>query len=457
MAGLLERLTALESEVKTLDGGDGTAKTKTGKNAEKAFGVPAVRTGEDPLTSRGFSFLKMAGLLTRQIDQAQAKVELEVADVFHKSFKQTGDYESNLPGSLLAPLGMDYLPEQHRGSAVFAQIKALVNGGVQGADPDEMDRLRKQYQVPGRKDQSWLNQTLGGSLIPGPEQGELIELLRAKDALVNAGARTVPLPPGGMKWPRQTGASTTFWVGESETITNSDVKTGSLNMRSKKIGVLIKTPNELIRFGGPAAEALFRNDMAYQLTLGLDKQLLEGTGTDTRPNGILNTAGVATVTPTTVTANGDTLTPDNVYDFVSAVMANNANFESWIMHPFLFFALYKKRGGGSTTTDGPFLFNQFRQMGDGVPAIIAGFPAVLTSQVGLNRVKGSGTNLTYMMGGMFSEMLIGMFGAIEFSATNQGDTSFAADQTWIKAILSCDGGLRVPGGIAKADNLTRTV
>lgn len=41
--------------------------------------------------------------------------------------------------------------------------------------------------------------------------------------------------------------------------------------------------------------------------------------------------------------------------------------------------------------------------------------------------------------------------------TTQGDTSFVADQTWIKAILSCDGGLRVPGGIAVADQLTQTV
>ncbi|MEO2092340.1 MAG: phage major capsid protein [Gemmataceae bacterium] len=454
MAGLLERLTALESEVKTLDG-EGTTKAGS-KNAEKAFGVPAVRTGEDPLSSRGFSFLKMAGVLTRQIDQSQAKVELEVAEVFHKAFRQTGDHESTVPGSLLAPLGMDYLPEQHRGSPVFAQIKALVSGGVAGADPDEMARLEKSYRG-SQKSQSWLNETLGGSMIPGPEQGELIQLLKAKDALVAAGAKVIPLPPGGMKWPRQTSASTTYWVGENENLTESQVKTGALNMRSKKIGCLIKTPNELIRFGGPAAEALFRNDMATQLTLGLDKQLLEGTGTDTRPNGILNTSGVATVTPTTVGNNGNTMAPGDVYDFVSKVMANNATFESWILHPTLFFNFFKKRGGGSTGTDGPFLFNQFRQMGDGVPAIIAGYPAVITSQVGLTRTKGSAGNLTYMLGGMFSEMLIGMFGAIEFSATTQGDTSFVADQTWIKAILSCDGGLRVPGGIAVADQLTQTV
>jgi hypothetical protein len=59
------------------------------------------------------------------------------------------------------------------------------------------------------------------------------------------------------------------------------------------------------------------------------------------------------------------------------------------------------------------------------------------------------------MGGDFSEVLIAMFGAIEFSLVTQGDTAFQYDQTWIRGIMINDIGLRHPGAIAVADSLIR--
>ena len=457
MPGILDRLAALESDVKTLDGDTGTAAKGTAgsktKNAEKVGGAPHARKGESVLSSRPFSFLKLAGAMAKVIDHEQAKVEAQVAEIFHKSFGVTGDYKASVPGSVMAPLGCDYLPESHRGEAVFQEIKALVTGGTAGADPDEMAWLAK--KAYGMKAQSWLNEVAGGAIVAPPEQGELIDLFRNKDALVNAGARTVPLPPQGrVQFPRQTAASQGYWVGENDAITESQVKTGTLTLSAKKVGCLIKTPNELIRYGGPAAEALFRLDMTKTLTLTADKQLLDGQGSDTRPMGLLNTPGIATVTPTTVAANGNTLAPEDIYSFMSAVEENNATFEGWVMRPALFYALYKKRGGtGAGAGTGPFLFDMMRTFGQGVSPVIAGYPATLTPQVSNTRSKGNATNLTFAVGGMWSDFLMGMFGAIEFAATAQGDTSFANDQTWIRAILSVDGGARHPGAFAVADHL----
>lgn len=452
MSKILERLAALESDVKTLDGtGEKNTGSKT-KNAEKVFGVPHARKGEDPLASRGFSFLKMAGVMAKVVDADNAKVEGQVADIFHKSFCNTGDYTQSMPASALAPFGCDFLPESHRGDSIFTEIKSLVSGGMSGVDQDEVSWLAK--KVYGAKSQSWLNETLGGSLVAPAMQGELIDLFRNKDALINAGAVTVPLPPNGrIQYPRQTSASSGFWVGENNAITESQVKTGSLILSAKKVGALIKTPNELIRFGGPAAEALFRLDLTKTLTLTMDKQLLDGLGSDVRPMGLLNTPGIATATPTTVAANGNTLAPQDVYDFISTVAANNADFEGWIMRPEMFYAIAKKRVGGSTSSDGGFAFSLMRGLGDKIEAALAGYKATLTPQVSNTRSKGSASNLTYIIGGMFSDYLLGMFGAIEFAATQQGDTSFANDQTWIKAILSCDGGARHPGAFCAADTL----
>ncbi len=44
---------------------------------------------------------------------------------------------------------------------------------------------------------AWLNEIQGGILVPPPAEGELIELLRSKEAIVRAGLRLLPLPPRG--------------------------------------------------------------------------------------------------------------------------------------------------------------------------------------------------------------------------------------------------------------------
>jgi hypothetical protein len=58
---------------------------------------------------------------------------------------------------------------------------------------------------------------------------------------------------------------------------------------------------------------------------------------------------------------------------------------------------------------------------------------------------------------MWSDMLIGMFGAIEFASTNVGDTAFQFDQTWVRGILSCDVALRHEAAFGVLDNLDITL
>jgi len=118
---------------------------------------------------------------------------------------------------------------------------------------------------------SWNIDTSGGTLIPAPAQGELIELLRNKAALMAAGARVIPMPAqGSTSLPKQTGASTAYWVGENTTITASDLTTGNLLLRAKKLAGLMAIPNELFRYSSPAADAVCREDLVQVLQLAMD-------------------------------------------------------------------------------------------------------------------------------------------------------------------------------------------
>ena len=437
------------------------------------FGAgPAVRTGEDPLTSRGFSCLKMLGLLTGAVEAEEAKVELELHHKLHgcytKDLSEGGRYNyksGHKPGqgAFLAPFCTGFMQDSAVSRQFRHEMKDLMNAGTDGYDPDEARWIRtKNLQMKGysTKDLSWLNELTGGALVPPPEQGELIELLRNQEALVNAGARVVPLPPQGrIEYPRQTAASLTYWVGENAPITASDIGTGTVHLQAKKLAVLIKAPNELIRFASPAAEALIRDDMTKSLALGLDLAGLEGAGGDNVPRGILNMPNINRINSSVQTANGDLVTAQDIYRMIAAVEESNAEFEGFIMRPKTLYKYYQLRADAVAQGDsqGVFVFNLIREAGEGIKPLLGGKPVTKSTQVSQSRAKGSATNLTYIIGGMWSDLLIGMFGAIEFSQTNQGDTSFVNDQTWVKGILSADVQARHEAAFVLMDNIDTTL
>ncbi len=467
-------LVALQAQVKGLT--DQLAKTRAAgtPSPDQVFGGRSVRTGEDPLSSRGFSFMKMFGVLTGQVDPEQAKVEIDINNrlnqVFGKNYSGVGgsyQFRGNGPlggvgGKFLAPLASSFFPEELVNRQFRREMHEIVSAGTMGADQDETSWIRRKMMEKhyggsvSAKTLSWLNEATGGALVAPPEMGELIELLRNKEALVNAGARVVPLPPQGrIKYPRQTSASNTYWVGENAPITDSNIGTGEVTLQAKKLTVLIKAPNELIRFASPAAEALMRDDMTKSLALGLDLAGLEGFGGDTRPLGIINMQNINRINSSSPGLNGDALVGQDIYRMLAAVEESNAEFESFVMRPKTMYAYYQLRADAVAQGDqaGPYLFNLIREAGDGTKATLAGYPVTKSTQVSQVRSKGNATNLTYVLGGMFSDLLIGMFGAIEFAATTLGDTAFTNDQTWIRGILSADVQARNESSFVLLDNL----
>lgn len=453
-----ESLTGLTKSLDSLV--DGLKKTKAigHPDPSQVFGLPNARRGEDSMGSRGFSFLKMMGVATGLVQPENAKCEMDVSNRLHKCFEDSYEYFSKgKPGvdRFLSPLSTAFFHQDRVPNDFRAEMKSLCYASIAGADPNEANWISKRIGY-GQKDLSWLNELSGGSLVAPPQQGELIELLRNKEALVNAGARVVPLPPQGrMKFPRQTMASTTYWVGENAPITTSDIGTGEITLQAKKLAVLIRTPSELVRFASPAAEALIRDDMTKSLALGLDLACLEGAGGDNQPQGLILKSGINTVASTDVRANGDALRAEDMYRMVAVIQESNAEPEGWIMRPKTLHKLYQLRSDAVAQGDksGPFLFDLIRGLGDGVKPNVAGLPVTASTQISQVRAKGTSTALTYILCGMFSDALIGMFGAIEFAQTSVGDTAFTRDQLWVRGILSADFNVRHEAAFALLDSI----
>ena len=272
----------------------------------------------------------------------------------------------------------------------------------------------------------------------------------------SAGAQEIALPPNGrMQFPKLTGGSTAYWVGEATSITESTPATGNLDLQAKKLGVFVKINNELLRFASPSAEGLVRLDMARVAALKADVAMLEGTG-GTQIKGLITYSDITTHTATTPGTNGDTFQPEDVAlmegKLPDAVEAPTA----WLFRKNYYSVLMNRRADAATAGDkaGPFMFFRSRaSAAEPPPPELYGTKVVRSSQVSNTRVKGSGTNLTYVLLGYFPDWIVARMGVMEFLASGLGDTALQNDQTYLRGIQHLDAGARHGPSFVLCDQL----
>lgn len=446
---LLNKIDALEANAK--------AASQNHRNE-----APFVRRGESALTSRGFSYMRLFGALAGQLGSDQAKVEIDMSRRLAKLYDEMG-YIKQKPNSVMAPFASSLINEIPGQEGFAGEMCEVVKAGVCNYDPEELRHVRRRMETGGySKALSWLDETTGGSLVAPPLMGELIELLRNNEVLMQAGARVIPLPPNGrVVYPRQTSAGSAYWIGESANITDSTPGTGDVILQAKKLAVINKIPNELFRFSSVSIEMFLREDISRVMALKLDKSLLEGVGSQYEPKGLINYANITSHTASDPDTNGDTFTPQDVLKMVAKVEEKNAQFKAFVMRPLMYAALANRRADAVTAGDaaGPFVFNMYRELNTNMdvtrmsPGALYQYPVFKSTQLSNTRTKGSGSDLSYILGGDFSDYLIAMSGALEFLVSTQGDSPFTTDQTWIRGITLCDGAPRHEASFIFCDSL----
>lgn len=438
-------------------------------------GAPAARSGEDIMGSRGFQFSRVIGALVGKMDKGFVKIEAELSNRIQKEYVERGFYTKDSNSGVIVPLSSALMFGTDPSLETLSkEIHDMTAAGVAGADPEEVDQIsRRSYGRPSQfagvartKALSWQDESGLGNLVGPAVMGEPIELLRNQEIFMKAGARTLPFPPSGrITWPRFTGATTAYWVGTTEnnrTIIDSDVKTGDVVLQVKKLGVLVKVPNELFRFPTVSVEQVLREDMMKQAALKLDKTFLDAVGDQLTPKGLINYSNILSYTAGTVGANGNTLEPEDILKIIGTVEEQNVEFNAWMMRPLMYSAIGNRRGDAVNTGDkkGSFLFNVLRTFQENYADAtnntvgqLEGYPVFKTNQVVNTRAKGSATNLSYILGGQFQQYMIALSGVMEFAVTTQGDTPFQTDQSWIRLITWADGAPRHEEAFILVDNL----
>ena len=419
---------------------------RDGHTPSSLFGggnAPFARKGESVLTSRPYSFAKALGWVNNAVSDEDAKVEINLHNTLQKVYCQSNGYHKATPNALLVPLSSQIMMETIDND-VAKEVRAVTKGGPP-TDPDEVRYYAKKFGI--EKTLSWIDESLGGSLVPPPQMMELIELLRNNAALLLAGASEIGMPPNGRAiWPRQTAAAQGYWLGEGQPITPSDQATGDLVLTAKKAAAFTKVNNELFKFGGINVEQFVRNDLTQVLALLFDKAGLEAVGSNFTPKGLIQYANITAHTASVTGATGNTFAPQDVYKMIAKVFGKNAKFTSWIMRPELWGKIQAARWDTITAGDqlGGFVWGLLRSTEDS-PGIgrdakwhLGGYKLVQSTNVSNTRVKSTGIDLTYVLGGDFPDLKMAMSGVVEISMSTQGDTPFQNDQTWIKAVNFCD-------------------
>jgi hypothetical protein len=112
-----------------------------------------------------------------------------------------------------------------------------------------------------------------------------------------------------------------------------------------------------------------------------------------------------------------------------------------------------RRADAVTASDGkgPFLFRDTTVAAP--PVELYGTKVVRSSQVSGARVKGSGTNLSYILLGYFPDWIVARMGVMEFLASGLGDTALQNDMTYLRGIQHIDAGPRQQASFVLCDQL----
>jgi HK97 family phage major capsid protein len=269
----------------------------------------------------------------------------------------------------------------------------------------------------------------GGYLVETENMG-FIEMLRNRSVAFRMGVRRLSGLSGNVTVPRQSAAATAFWLANEGTqITESTQTFVQLALSPKTVGAYTEISRQLLLQSSPGAEGIVTDDLAQVVALGADLAVLEGSGAAGQPTGISATAGIGSVTGTTLGYAG-------ILEFQVDVATSNVTplRGGYVTTPAVA-ALLMQRARFSNTDTPLWVGNIW----DGQ---VAGFPAMSSNQPAA----------ASMIFGDWQEAVVGEWGVLEVSVNPFAN--FQAGIIGVRAIYSMDVGVRRPFAFSRATTIT---
>ncbi|PYE80821.1 phage major capsid protein [Pseudoroseicyclus aestuarii] len=333
---------------------------------------------------------------------------------------------------------------EHRGVAAALMVQALASS--RGNHDEAVRRLETAGHSGLSAALSGASTDAGGVTIPRAQSAELIEMLRPRVAVMNAGARMVPMPAGQLRHASQQTSATASYGEENAPIRESEPTFGSSDMSFKKLTSLVPIGNSLLRHSSASMGQLVRDDILKVMGLRRDLAFLRGTGANNTPIGLRTWTPASAWMP--AVGNTAPAVEMAVRGLVSRVEDADVQMTrpGWIMRAGTKNFLASLRDPAS----GAYLFPSISQNGT-----LLGFPIYTTSQIPDN-LGGEGDE-TEVYFADFDEVMIGDTMEITVSSSTEasfvdvnGDTvsAYQRDLTLVRAISEHDMAPRHDAGLA---------
>ena len=289
---------------------------------------------------------------------------------------------------------------------------------------EETERGRR-----ARRDLTVASPAGGGYLVETTNQG-FIDMLRNRAVAFAMGARRLGGLVGNVAVPRQIGAATAQWLAtEATAVSESQQTFDQMLLQPNTVAAYTEISRQLMLQSNPGAEEIVTNDLATVTALALDKAVIHGAG-GAEPQGIVGTSGVGSV------ASG-ALDYAKVLEFQTDVAATNLprpDAGGYATTPTL--AAKALSTARFSNTDTPLW------TGNVWSGSMIGFPALISNQI----------NSGYMLFGDWGQVIVAEWGVLEVEVNPYAN--FQAGIIGIRAMYTCDVGLRLPGAFSVGTGLT---
>jgi HK97 family phage major capsid protein len=387
-----------------------------------------IENGRSIEDARG-AFLERLGAKQETISQGTGEVDMNAKE--QRSYSVVRAINAAISGNW-SEAGLE--------REVSAEIERQTGKATSGFFmPHNLDMSRAAYNV-GTASQ-------GGNLVAtNLLAGSFIDVLRNSALIMQMGPTVLGGLVGNVSIPRATAQTTSYWVTEGTAITeNESIAFDQVTLSPKQIGARSQYSRLALQQTTPDIEMIVRNDLAKVMALGIDLAAINGSGSSGQPKGILNQTGIGSVAmgtngaAFTDGATGSVSGLDQLINLESKLdIANALNGNLYYLtNAKVVNALKRlKNAYGEylwTAADGVTV--------QGTPGGVNGYPVMRSNQVPSSLTKGSGTGLSALLYGDFSQLIIGMWGALEVLPNVYG-SGYTAGAVDIRAMQTCDIAVR---------------
>ena len=313
---------------------------------------------------------------------------------------------------------VDIPKREQRSYSIIRAIKAASSGdwreaGYEREISDEIahrsGKEARGFYLPGNISWGQRDQTAGtdsaGGFLVGTDHlaDQFIEALQARLTITSLGARVMQGLKGDVAIPKLSASVTNAaFVAEGSAPSEGAATFSQVTMSPKTLAAYVDVSRRLIQQSDPSVEQILRNDIINTFARKIDEVAIQG-GAANAPSGIIANAGTNVVSMGT---NGAALTYAKVIELIKAVEEDNAMMTSanFLTNPKVIAALrtISKQASG---VEGNFIMDP--------QGTVLGSNVASSTLVPSNLTKGTGTALSALVYGDFSQIMLGFWSGVD--------------------------------------------